>query len=118
MYTMSGKRRLCHHCGEYVCKSTYSEHQNIAKYDINPCTVRCMNTTNSNLKMVNPSIPIYIYIATSNFYCTDLLCGQKSVDDIYEPNTSDSSSIEEYLHIEDSIIMNSTSCSESSESEV
>ena len=114
---MSGKRRLCHHCGEYVCKSTYFEHQNIAKYDVDPCTVRY--TTNSNAedgKSLNTNS--YIHIAISNFYCTGLLCGQKSVDDVYEPNTSESSSIEESLHSEDSIIMNSTSCSESSESEV
>ena len=28
---MSGKRRYCHHCGEYVCRSTYFEHQTLVE---------------------------------------------------------------------------------------
>ena len=30
---MSGKRRYCDHCGEYVCKSTYFEHQLAGAYE-------------------------------------------------------------------------------------
>lgn len=34
---MSGKRRYCNHCNEYVCRSTYFEHQ---------------------MKMVQPTVPL------------------------------------------------------------
>ena len=30
---MSGRRRYCDHCGEYVCKSTYFEHQLAGAYE-------------------------------------------------------------------------------------
>ena len=30
-FKMSGKRRYCHHCGEYVCRSTFFEHQMLVK---------------------------------------------------------------------------------------
>ena len=103
---MSGKRRLCDHCGEYVSKSTFFEHKKIAQAQ---WTVDFRSDVDSfqDGKCVRQCAWLCSSTLIFNIFNTDLSCVQESVETT--PRTPTSSTSEE------SLAEGNSTCSESSE---